>query len=406
MLKRIDLFMPPRSQYGVLHHFTHKMAEALERNGIRTRILEAEYFNPGPFLEALMNDPPDCTLSFNGLLPDEKGRFFCDMIGVPHVACIVDSQNLFIPLIHSPLTVIVCADRFSCEFFRGLKSKNVLFMPHGVEIDLSLDEQIDRCYDVTVLCSLIDYEYLRDQWSEKYDAGVCRAMNEAVEVTLSDSKTSYIQALVEAVDRQMELHYTLNPAQVDFIAVMDDLEMYLKGRSRVDVIKAVKDAKVDIFGTAAETATWEKYLGDTGVNYVVHEAVPYMQALEVLKQSKILLNSSPWLKNGAHERIFYGLASGALVFTSENIYMKEHFESDKNIVLYQTGHLEKLNRNINEYLSDDAKREKVSKAGRELVLKEHTWDSRADLLLKELEPIIINLREEIAKNNSKQPKSE
>ncbi len=397
--------MPPRSQYGVLHHFTYNLAEALERHEIKTRILEADYHNPAPFIDALIKDPPDCTLSLNGLLPDEKGNFFCDMIGIPHVSFIVDSQNLFIPLTYSPLTVIVCSDQFSCEFFRGLKSKNILFMPHGVDKNIHIDKEVDRCYDVTVLCSLIDYESNRSEWKDKYDPAICRAMDEAVEVTLSDSSTSYIQALVEAIDKQMELHYSLNPAQIDFISVMDDLEMFLKGKSRIDAIKAVKDARVDIFGAVAETAGWEKYLSGTDTNYVVHEPVPYKQALEILGQSKILLNASPWIKNGAHERVFYGLASETLVFTNENIYMKEHFENDKNIVLYQTSHMEEINRRVNEYLSDDAKREKVAKAGRELVLKEHTWDSRVEVLLEELEPVIVKLKQELAKKNE-QSKSE
>ncbi|MEM1283603.1 MAG: glycosyltransferase [Chlamydiota bacterium] len=396
MVKRIDLFMPPRSQYGVLHHFTQNIAEALERHGVRTRVLEADYHNPAPFIDALIKDTPDCTLSLNGLLPDEKGNFFCDMIGIPHVAFIVDSQNLFIPLTYSPLTAIVCSDQFSCEFFRGLKSKNVLFMPHGVDKNIHIDEGVDRCYDVAVLCSLIDYEGNRRQWEEKYDSAVCQAMDEAVEVTLSDSSTSYIEALVQAVDRQMELSYSLNPTKIDFIGVMDDLEMYIKGKSRIDAINAIKDARVDIFGSASETANWEQYLDKKNKNHVVHEPVPYMQALEILGQSKILLNASPWIKNGAHERIFYGLGSEALVFTNENIYLKEHFLSDQNIVLYQTSRLEDLNRSVNEYLSDNVKREKVAKAGKELVLTEHTWDSRVEILLQELEPVILRMKQEQA----------
>src|SRR5262249_10865415 len=96
MIKHIDLFMPPNiSQYGVLHHFTIKMNEALQRSGVRSRILEAQKDNPKPFLSELFNEIPDCTLSFNGLLPDKEGRFFCDLVKIPHVACTIDSPNAF-----------------------------------------------------------------------------------------------------------------------------------------------------------------------------------------------------------------------------------------------------------------------------------------------------------------------
>lgn len=397
MVKRIDLFMPPRSQYGVLHHFTKKMGEALSAVGINTRILEAEYYNPEPFLKALMEDRPDCTLSFNGLLPDDKGRFFCDMLNIPHVSCIVDSQNLFIPLIHSPLTIIVCSDRFSCEFFRGLKSKNVLFMAHGVEKELAPDPGMDKIYDVTMLCSLIDYEGKHNTWKEKYGPVLTKIMDEAVENTLSDSTTSYVQALVYAVDKYMELHHNIDPRKIDFISMMDDIELYIKGKSRIELIKSVKDAKVHIFGSAADTASWEKYLGKNPKNYVVHESVPYEQALDILKQSKIVLNACPWIKNGAHERIFYGLACGALPITSENIYMLENFVDQKDILLYRTNQMDEVNEKVNEYLSNKSKRKAIAAEGRKVVMNNHTWENRASLLVKELAPILENLRAESTK---------
>ena len=117
-MKRIDVFMPPLSTYGVLHHFTEKMHEALLRAGIQSRLLEAKRNDPGPFLKALFEDKPDCTISFNGLLPDTQGRFFCDMVNIPHVACLVDSPNSYLSLTQSPLTIITCVDQSSVDFFR------------------------------------------------------------------------------------------------------------------------------------------------------------------------------------------------------------------------------------------------------------------------------------------------
>ncbi len=54
--------------------------------------------NPRPFLDTLFADRPECTLSFNGLLPDAEGRFFCEMIQIPHVACLVDAPTQFFSL--------------------------------------------------------------------------------------------------------------------------------------------------------------------------------------------------------------------------------------------------------------------------------------------------------------------
>lgn len=398
MIKRIDLFMPPRSQYGVLHHFTKSLSEAFQHCGIETRILEAEYYNPGPFLDSLMSDPPDCTLSFNGLLPDEKGRFFCDMLGIPHVACIVDSQNLFIPLIHSPLTIIACSDQNSCDFFKGLKCKNVLFLPHGVEKNLENNENRKKKYQVSVFSTLIDYKKLKNDWEEKYDKVIRDAMMQAAERTLFESSTNYVQALVEAIDAQMELNYQIDPNKIDFISVLDDLEMYIKGRSRIDSIKAIKEGEVHIFGSAPAGTSWEEYLGKENKNYIIHEPVPYEQVLDIIKDTKILLNAFPWVKYGAHERIFYGLSLGALVLTNRNEYLERYFEDEKNILFYDLNNPEEINQKVNKYLSDNEKRDEITKAGKEIVQEYHTWDKRAETLIKELQPILTQLKESATKS--------
>lgn len=390
MVKRIDLFMPPRSQYGVLHHFTKKLAEALNRIGVDCRILEAERENPAPFLESIFSDTPDCTLSFNGLLPDEEGRFFCDMIKIPHVACLVDSPNHFFLLVKSPYSIITCPDRFFCDFYRGLNCQNVLFMPHGVEKELLEESEQKKIYDVIMLSSCIDYEAIRENWEQKYPKGLCRILDEAAEITLSDQETPYVQAFVQAMDRHVSKPDAIDPRSIDFFEVLDQLENYIRGKDRVELVRGIKDAKVDIFGSPIQKANWKKYLGNRK-NWRVHDAVSFNEALNLMKQSKIVLNSCAWIKNGAHERIFAGIACGALVITNENIYMREHFENGKNIVFYQHGKWDAVNEQVNLYLGDDTKRKKLCHSAKEIVKKGHTWDHRAAALVKGLDPILANI---------------
>lgn len=388
MLKKIDLFMPPISQYGVLHHFTKKLCEALIRSGVTCRLLQAERNNPKPFLTEIFQDPPDCTLSFNGLLPDDEGRFFCDMIQIPHVACLVDSPNQFFPLIKSPFTIITCVDRFFCEFFKGMNFQNVLFMPHGVEKNLSASMDNERSYDVVMLSSCIDFNAIRQEWTQKYSKELCKVLDEAAEITLSDQETPYVQAFVQALDRHVSKGGGIDPQQIDFVNVLDDLELYVRGFDRIQVIKGIKDAKVDIFGSGDTKDSWKQYLGSSHKNVVVHEPIPYERALDIMKDSKILLNSCPQIKNGGHERIFAGLACGALVLTNENIFMRENFKDGNSIAFYRHKQWDKINDQVNNYLSDETKRKEVVHKGKEIVMKGHTWDHRAAVLLKELPALL------------------
>lgn len=390
-MKRIDIFMPPLSNYGVLHHFTEKMHEALVRQGVNSRLLEAKRTDPAPFIQAIFDDRPECTLSFNGLLPDNQGRFFCDMVNVPHVACLVDSPNSFMPLTKSPSTIITCVDRSSVEFFKGTGFDNVLFMPHGVDPSLAPDPSGKREYDVVMLSSCIDYEAIRASWKTKYSVPLCKAIEEAAENALGDLGVPYYRAFVNALDKQVQALSGIDPEEIDFIDVLDDLEMYIRGKDRVELIRSIKVAKVDIFGSTDGNAGWKKYVRDKR-NVVIHDPVPFEQALAIMKQSKIVLNSCPWISHGGHERIFAGLACGALVLTNENPYLSQEFKDGESIAFYQHGRWDKANHRVNEYLENGTKRDLVAKKGREIVMSRHTWDQRAKQLIIELTPILEKLK--------------
>jgi spore maturation protein CgeB len=390
-MRRIDIFMPPLSNYGVLHHFTKQMHQALLRAGIKSRLLEAKRDDPAPFINALFEDEPECTLSFNGLLPDTQGRFFCDMIGIPHVACLVDSPNSFMPLTRSPSTIITCVDLSSVDFFKGIGFPRVIFLPHGVDRDLSTDPTGKREYDVVMLGSCIDYEAIHASWKKKYPLSLQKAMEEAAEMALSNLKTPYYQTFATALDKQVQAQSGINPDNIDFIEILDDIEMYMRGKDRVHLIKSIKDAKIDVFGSAYNEAGWKKYLGRKH-NITIHDPVPFEQALTIMKHSKIVLNSCPWISNGGHERVFAGLACGALVLTNENAYLSSEFKDGESIAFYQHGRWDKANHRVNEYLENFTKREGVAKKGREIVMSRHTWDNRAAQLLRELPDLLKKLQ--------------
>lgn len=385
MIKRIDLFMPVRSRYGVLFHFTKMLYEALMRAGVDCRILVPDKQNPRPFLAQLFNDPPDCTLSFNGVLPDAEDRFLCDMLKIPHICCLVDSPNEFIPLIKSPYNIITCADRSGCDFFRRLNHEKTLFMPHAVEKSLTYRPDAERPYDVVLLGSCIDYKSIEENWKNNYPKPLVDMLLEAAEITLSDQETSYVQALVMATENLKKRDPVIDINIIDYITLLEDLETYVIGFDRIRLIRSIQDAPIDIFGNSKQE--WERYIG-TQSNCTVHEAIPFDQACEVMKQSKILLNSCIAIKAGGHERIYAGMAQGAALVASENEYMRETFRDDENILFYTTQKLDAVNGRINALLADESKRAILARKGHDVVKNHHTWDHRAVALLKNIAPFV------------------
>lgn len=390
MIKRIDMFLPPFSNHKLLENFTEHLHDALVRARISSRTLKAEHNNPRPFLELLFQDKPDCTLSFNGLLPDEQGRFFCELIKIPHVAALIHSPINFLALTATPLTIIACTDRYFCDFFRGMNAKNVIFLPHAVDRELVCDPKVQRSYDVVFFGSCIDIDAVRASWKSQFSEQIVKSMEEAVDITLSDVSTSYIEAFVGCLDRDSHKSGQSTKRDMQIFKALDQIETYVKGKDRIDLIRSIKDARVDIFAAPTKGKGWSDYLGKQA-NVTIHDAVSYDEMLSIYCKTKIVLNSSPWSKQGGHERIFSGLACGAAVLTDENAYLREEFRHGESILFYQHKNLSAVNQLINDYLSKDNKRVELAKKGQKIVMQRHTWDHRAHTLLQELPLLLENI---------------
>lgn len=386
MIKRIDLFLPPFSHYSVLHHFTYKFYEALTRLGVRCRILKANFDDPKPFLQQIFNDPPDCTLSFNGLLPDENGYFFCDMIQIPHVACLTDPPTRFIELAKSQNTIITCMDASGVEFFQEMHFPKVFFMPHGVEKNLRKDPEGPREIDLLLLSTCLDPDAIREDWQKNYPEALCKVLDEAAEQVLADSTTTPINAFVSAMNHRLKTGNSLDPNTIPYIEAIMSLDDYIRGKDRVQLLRSIKDFKVDIYGEGP----WEKFT--QGTKAKVHTPVPYEQALTLIGNSKIVLNSNPTIKQGTHTRVLAGTLSGAVPITSENPYMQHYYKDFQDIVYYRYKEMDKVNENIGKLLADENQRISIAKNGMEITLAHHTWDTRASQLLKNLSTVLYSLK--------------
>lgn len=385
-IERIDLLIPPaeRAGYGVLPSFTQSMADALGRCGVTCRLLGRTRGQTPDLVRQILLDPPDFTLSFNGLLPDADGQFLCDQLGIPHVACIMDAPNHFLDLAKSPLTRITCVDRDFAAFFQGLKQQKVLFLPHAVDRNYAAPLDNARPYQVTLFGTCIDYEERRDSWRKLFPEAVRAVLEDAVSIAASNPTIPYFQALQQALEARMKNQKGLDPRSLDYFALFENLEFVIRGKDRVALVRSVKGAEVHVFGTKSGSRGWEDYLKDCSQNVTVHGRLTYNEVLETMAKTAIVLNSCPSIRKGAHERIFTGLMAGATVLTNDNQYVREQFGNDRGIVYYNAPYYEEISALIHQILSDEEGRRKAVVQGRALVQAAHTWDHRAKTLLDHL----------------------
>jgi len=385
MLKKIGLLVC-HNQYESKRYFTQKFAEALQRAGIETVILSWPHGPvPDSILEQIKLLNPDLTCSFNqpGPLPD--GRYFWDLTEIPHWTIIVDPVFYERDLIRSPYTILSTVDYQDFNFIHSMNFENVFFWPHAVEKELH--EEKEKIFEVVFIGTCYDPEILLQTWRQRYPKEISEIIEDAVERVLSDHKTSFLQALLLAL-----AFHGKSPKDVNFEQLAHYVDQYSRGLDRLQLIRSIQDVPVTVFGGKCwreeqPIQDWSHYLASQS-NVTLYPAVNYADSLEILKRSKICLNSVPFFKSGTHERIFAGLACGAFVVTNDTLYMRESFSAEEGVLLYQFSKLGDLNEQMRYYVSHPQERVSAVQKGREKVMQYHTWDSRVKQMLEEI-PIIL-----------------
>ncbi len=376
------------SKYETLRHFTNKIAEAFNRRGIATEIVDAngEPLQAEPFYH-FETAPPNLTFSFSTFEKLPSGKYIWDVFQIPHISFTFEPTLYFLELTQSPFSVISTVDRSELAALQT-QFDRAFFMPHGIEPDITFDEKDERPHPVVFFGSCYDYEGWKKSWQKMLPEQLCKVLESAIDLVLTNNTISLADGLATAWGAA-----SLDPSLAqDFLLLMFHyLNRYVRGIDRVELIRSIKDAEVHVYGDSApdmlENASgWQHYLGKQS-NVVLHPPVSFAESLDILKKSKICLNSTPYFRNGTSERIFAGAACGALVLTSESLYLRETLKEGEDILYYHSKKWNEVNDLINSYLSDDKKLKEVAMSGRKKVNIHHTWDNRVEGLLKEVPAI-------------------
>lgn len=372
MLKTVDLFKVS-NQYSSTHLFLEQLQRAFEKLDIRCRIIDFEdgYFRD--YLDLIVEDPPELTCSFAYLNPERPtSPLLCDMLQKPHL--IYGLDNVFNGLFHlnSPFGYLSTVDTKEWELLQTHPgAAKTLFLPHAVESRIEEWEE-EKKYDLLFTSTYIDFEEEKRSWSSKFLPEVCKLMEWASEQILQGS----LEPLIVILDKAQN-EFSLQMPSHTLLGAYFSVENYCKGRDRLELIRALKDFKVHLFGSQQKGKDWRKATADLP-NVVYHAPVSYQESIELFKKSKIVLNSSPQFRYGSHERVFTGLSMGAAVITGENPYLEKQLSASHGVLYYANKHdnWDQLKAQIAELLANEQRRKERVEFGRSHVLKEHTWEER------------------------------
>ncbi len=364
MSKRIIGILPQSSQYGVLHHFTRKVADAFARLGYGAKVMDYD-----ESLRCCAKEKPDFTFGFNGAPMTSGGFFLADLIDVPHYAFLVDSPYYYLNLLQSNLVQVCCDDAADLELLRSRWAYRAKFFTQGVEPELKGEQGGDREYGVVFFASYFDLEEARKEWKRRFSPELVRVMDQAVERALLLEDLSLIEAFYTSLEGKLGLIEGVPVAELFYW-----MSYMHKGMARTELLKAFKELPVHVWDRR-----WTA-LAEEGSHLIIHDAVDYERSLDILKRSKVVLCNSVRSTRGCNERVLIALACGAVPVTNANPFFREHFIEGEELLLYHPGTMEKTVEEVRNLLTQEDQRDAMAEAGRRNVMQNHTWDSRVKLI--------------------------
>ena len=365
------------SQYDLITVFTEAMADALIKMGHCAVVIGGKQTLYRSILDILNEKEWDAFVSFNGVGCDEvydgllsvkkRIEFYIDHPVWHKSRIFVDKQQ------HN----IACVDRNHVELIRDLciktEKQGLYFFPHGGMQGTETKGWQDRQYDISLFGSCLSREEALEQLKQ-LDPDMQNAA-----AWLIDYLTAHPQASLE--EATGELLNLLGGSQDMIISLLEQfiwVDQIIRGYFREKIVNTVATSgyKIHIFGNG-----WENSSCIKNENVILHESVSYMEHLNIMGDTKIVLNVMPWFKDGFHERIPCAMLNGAVCLTDSSTYIEEQFTDGKDIVLYSLEHLGELPGKIQNILENPEQSVQIAKNGYENADKNHRWSNRAKLLV-------------------------
>lgn len=372
-----------QSQYGVLRFFVDDFAQAFAQLGCEvyiTDISQKDYLKNVSYLYSEIK--PDVTIAFNSIAPGYfDNKDFFDYFGVPHIALLVDHPIYQIYRFKnsgSPNLYIGCVDRTHIDFLnKKFENVKAFFFPHSTALeDISSTIDSQRDIDLLFAGSLNNHAAIIEDLKNRVTSKVFSLIVSIIEKGLKSDKYVLHELFEESLPTIL-LEDKVNLLKIEQI-ILPRIDTYLRTEKRIQLIKILSDNfKIKIFGNGC----WEEVIGSNN-NVEVNPMVDYKTLSSLLRRSKIVLNNTPSLPDGSHERIFEGMKNGALVFSDRGVFIEECFIGGQDMMFYDlSSGADAVKQKVNFYLEHDDIRDYIAKNGMAKTLEYHTWLSRAQIIM-------------------------
>ena len=331
---KVQIFRPLKTQYGALIAFCEGLKKGFELIGVQSElVIYHERFKRS-----------EITVGFNGPLQHLEEITKRKLLGDIHFSLLVDAPWRFMYLLSDPKIKVGVVDQSYLRFAHRIKD-NAYFFPHSVDSTYNYDLTKKRKYPIVMPLSYYPLEDL------KVPEGYENWVKTFVDDILNNPDVSYLDYFQRVVEKGMPYEELIKACEE---------RLRLEGQLRV--LDSLKGFEVHLFGQGTEK------LNRPG--FICHGPKTFYELRKVYEESEIVINTSPKMREGGHERIFEAIVAGAKVITDYNPFLDRVFKGQ--MPFFDYAHLIKLPELF----------EKPTVNLRDQVLEEFSWKKRAEEIMR------------------------
>lgn len=378
-----------QSAYDALRVFLDEIHQAFLRRGDEVAMIDLAGLSDlaGPLEQARAGGPVDLVYSFNILAEyrDRRGRSVGQILEAPHVFHYVDYPFTQAPRLDQTTagSAILTIDASHAEAVRSVYGAEhfgcVDFCPHAAIGDPApLSSSVQAFADdrpIPVLFAGTFYKAGDPPWAQ-IKGPARKIFADAADLAAS---VEWMPAL-QALDQAMSAH-GLNPDDPQFREFRKNAVMvndHVRAGRRFEALKAAARAGVPlhVFGRG-----YEKHLYRFK-NVTYGGEADFRRTVELMRQSRVVLNINANFGRGSHERPLTALMAGAAVMTDASAFYADHFVEGRDLGVYRWKALDEGMAALAELAADPARARDMAAAGQARVTADHRWDNRLDAIIR------------------------
>lgn len=339
-------------------------------------------------LESFIGESFDAVIDINSLLPLAECDYghYLDFIDAPFINFIVDHPMH----VHEYLNIklkryyVICLDRYHKEYI-------IKYYPHIKDVKViclggisCMEKNIDfmkRKYHIFFPATYTPTQYYMSVMNEvdkKLGKIAEKILNELInrknlEKTLDEFVKEYIKASdMRFSEKMYEARY---------------IDRYIRDYFRNMVLDGFLSMgyKINVIG-----ARWEMYNGKYKDNLIIHPQCDYIEMLDIIGNSQLVLNVQPLFLDAAHDRVFNSMINGAVPLTDTCEYIEKNYADE--VIVYDKTDIQDSIAKLSDRINDIERLAIISEKLKEKSEKQETWEVRCNQLcgfIKEINQILL-----------------